>query len=704
MAERNNNVSPRAVIDPIGSSDQVWFGEEMEISVTDKINEANADIAELQSGKANVAHAHSDYAPTTHGHTDYAPVSHEHSGYADSDHTHTDYASSTHTHSADDVSGLADVATSGSYNDLTNKPTIPEAYSHPASHPASMITGLADVATSGDYEDLTNKPTIPAAYTHPESHPASMITDLADVATSGSYNDLSDKPTIPTVPTSLPANGGNADTVDNKHASDFASASHNHDDDYAGVDHTHTQYAETSHTHSNYASATHNHDTNYAGASHTHAQSEISGLETALSGKANTSHSHSQYATAANLTALETTVSGKADASHTHAAATTSAAGFMSAADKTKLNGIATGANAYTHPTTSGNKHIPSGGSSGQILRWSADGTAVWGADNNTTYSNATTSAAGLMSASDKSKLDGIATGANKYTLPTASSTLGGVKTTSTVTSTSGLTPCPIISGVPYYKDTNSTYSLSSFGVTATAAELNKLDGVTATATELNYVDGVTSNIQTQLNGKANSSHTHSYLPLSGGTVNGDTNIAGILRVNGQQSFYFQTSTMSQTVGTNNATGGTTICCGSSANVAVNGANLMTPNCLPKSTNTYYCGNNNFRWKGIYSAAAVNVSSDERLKENIEDVNADEAVNLINGIDVKSFNYIGNDEPQIGVMAQDILAKSPELAKALVTEGEDGYYGVKTSDLVFPLIIAVQRLQKEIEELKNNKK
>lgn len=44
--------------------------------------------------------------------------------------------------------------------------------------------------------------------------------------------------------------------------------------------------------------------------------------------------------------------------------------------------------------------------------------------------------------------------------------------------------------------DTNTTYSLSSFGVTATAAELN-------------YVDGVTSNIQTQLNGKAASSHTH---------------------------------------------------------------------------------------------------------------------------------------------------------------------------------------------------
>lgn len=52
----------------------------------------------------------------------------------------------------------------------------------------------------------------------------------------------------------------------------------------------------------------------------------------------------------------------------------------------------------YTHPTTSGNKHIPSGGAAGQILRWSADGAAVWGADNNTTYGNmkgATADAAG---------------------------------------------------------------------------------------------------------------------------------------------------------------------------------------------------------------------------------------------------------------------------------------------------------------------
>ena len=68
----------------------------------------------------------------------------------------------------------------------------------------------------------------------------------------------------------------------------------------------------------------------------------------------------------------------------TYSDATTSAHGLMSAADKTKLNGIATGANKYTHPTTSGNKHIPSGGSSGQILKWSSDGTATWAAETNT--------------------------------------------------------------------------------------------------------------------------------------------------------------------------------------------------------------------------------------------------------------------------------------------------------------------------------
>lgn len=64
---------------------------------------------------------------------------------------------------------------------------------------------LATVATSGNYNDLTNKPTIPAAQVNSDWDANSGVAQilnkpsLATVATSGSYNDLSNKPTIPTV-------------------------------------------------------------------------------------------------------------------------------------------------------------------------------------------------------------------------------------------------------------------------------------------------------------------------------------------------------------------------------------------------------------------------------------------------------------------------------------------------------------------------
>ena len=54
---------------------------------------------------------------------------------------------------------------------------------------------------------------------------------------------------------------------------------------------------------------------------------------------------------------------------------------------------------------------------------------------------------------------------------------------------------------------TTAADALTNLGITATATELNKLDGVTATTAQLNYLKGVTSDIQTQLNNKADTSH-----------------------------------------------------------------------------------------------------------------------------------------------------------------------------------------------------
>ena len=106
---------------------------------------------------------------------------------------------------------LAKVATSGSYNDLLNKPHIPNDQVQAdwnqkgVSKPDYIKNkpNLAKVATSGSYNDLTNKPHIPndqvqADWGETGTGEPSYIKNkpnLAKVATSGSYNDLSNKPT-----------------------------------------------------------------------------------------------------------------------------------------------------------------------------------------------------------------------------------------------------------------------------------------------------------------------------------------------------------------------------------------------------------------------------------------------------------------------------------------------------------------------------
>lgn len=117
-------------------------------------------------------------------------------------------------------SDLAAVATSGDYNDLQNRPSIPAAQVNAdwdANSGVSQILNkpnLATVATSGDYADLQNKPTIPAAQVQsnwnesdstaksyiqnkPDLSVYAQSANLATVATSGDYADLSNKPTIP---------------------------------------------------------------------------------------------------------------------------------------------------------------------------------------------------------------------------------------------------------------------------------------------------------------------------------------------------------------------------------------------------------------------------------------------------------------------------------------------------------------------------
>ena len=209
----------------------------------------------------------------------------------------------------------------------------------------------------------------------------------------------------------------------------------------------------------------------------------------------------------------------------TYGNATTSAAGLMSSGDKTKLDGIAAGANNYVHPTTAGNKHVPAGGAAGQILGWSADGTAkwvnekdttygtfkgatssadggnglvpgpkmankdqylkgdgTWGTPTNTTYNDATQSTHGLMTAADKKKLDGVAAGANNYVHPSYTAKDSGlykvtVDASGHVSAATAVVKADITAlGIPA---TNTTYSKSTTSADGLMSkeDKTKLDG-----------------------------------------------------------------------------------------------------------------------------------------------------------------------------------------------------------------------------------
>ena len=111
---------------------------------------------------------------------------------------------------------LATVATTGDYEDLVNKPTIPAAQVNSdwnSNSGASQILNkpsLATVATTGDYADLVNKPSIPAAQVNSDWNSNSGVsqilnkpdlsvyatTSAMETALAGKQNTISDLDTI----------------------------------------------------------------------------------------------------------------------------------------------------------------------------------------------------------------------------------------------------------------------------------------------------------------------------------------------------------------------------------------------------------------------------------------------------------------------------------------------------------------------------
>lgn len=102
--------------------------------------------------------------------------------------------------------------------------------------------------------------------------------------------------------------------------------------------------------------------------------------------------------------------------------------------------------------------------------------------------------------------------------------------------------------------------------------------------------------------------------------------------------------------------------------------------------------------KTIYSRVAIAVPSDKRFRDNIEPANEVDAVEFVKKLPIYEYNHKGDKKRRIGVMAQEVNAL--DFGKHFV---EHDYlqdkYAVSYSELVFPLYLAYQELEKRVKKL-----
>ena len=310
-------------------------------------------------------------------------------------------------------------------NNLTVETAVPAnakftdtVYNHPTTHPASMITGLATVATSGSYTDLSNKPTIPTRVSELEND-ATYITP--DTVTEG---DIQCRESI-----KVKWLGTNNAVLGYINQQEYTGKAAKATADAEGNDIRATYLKSISYDNATRKLITTRGDNATFPVILPEATTEYPGLVKVGNGLRinggvlSTAEDFSNYITAANIRANYLGINATAAAASkltTNAGSATQPVYFA--------NGIPV---VCTHTL---GKSVPSD--------------AVF---TDTTYSVATTTTSGLMSADDKYKLDNISAGANSYVHPAThpASMITGLATVATTGSYGDLTNKPTIPTVP---------------------------------------------------------------------------------------------------------------------------------------------------------------------------------------------------------------------------------------------------------------
>jgi hypothetical protein len=134
------------------------------------------------------------------------------------------------------------------------------------------------------------------------------------------------------------------------------------------------------------------------------------------------------------------------------------------------------------------------------------------------------------------------------------------------------------------------------------------------------------------------------------------------------------------------------------------GGNLVVDgNVIPQTDNARDLGSASFRWDDVYATNGTIQTSDGRLKTVAE--TPVPSVAFLQSLRPVAYRWKDGKDTEVkhyGLIAQEVessLAHAGEVGTALVnTEGE--YLGMRYTELIPPLIQAIQDLQKQIDDLK----
>ena len=384
------------------------------------------------------------------------------------------------------ASDLATVATSGSYNDLSDKPTIPAS--------ATVDSELSSTSTN----PVQNKVINAALNSKADSSVLSAYLPLAGGACTGSVS-------APNFQTGTGATNyfqcrkfrGEGDANSYYHAVDFGYSGHDSVDFYE-YDPSWNFYKCTTGTKSGAVLVGNINGNGWNGGA------RLTGAPTAPTAVAGTNTT--QIATTAFV---QTAINSKVSASELAAVATSG--------DYNDLTNKPSIPAAYTLPTAStsvmGGVKIGSNinVSGGVISLTRANVTGALGYTppvSDTTYVNATTSTAGLMSSTDKSKLDSIANYANNYVHPTSH-------------------PASMITGLAAVATSGSYNDLSDSPAIPVVDDI--LSGDSTNAVQNKVVYGLGQKFFNQLSALASVARTGSYSDLTGTPGNATTSAAGLM-------------------------------------------------------------------------------------------------------------------------------------------------------------------------------